>query len=769
MRVFVTDGDNRATLAVTRSLGAAGHDVVVGEKRTPALAQTSRYCSERVCYPDPVRQSDSFIAFLIDFVREQQIEVLLPVSDIATFLVTEHRDQFDPGCAIPFASAANVAAAADKVGLHETARRLGVPVPHGVTVHDPHTVPAVPFEFPVVIKPWKSRVRTAHGWRSSAVSYARDRGELVHDIASRAAHEFPLMIQERIVGPGQGVFACFHHGTPIAVFAHRRVLERPPWGGVSVISESVPVDPTAETFALRLLSDLSWHGVAMVEFKQDLRDGQPKLMEINGRFWGSLQLAIDSGVDFPSLLVEQTRRVEPRPQPPYQVGTRTRWLWGTVDSLMLTLLRFGREPHRVPGGRRRVVGEFLKFWGPHLHYDNPKWGDLGPFLHETRARLMPTPADDSPAGPLSAGASVTAAPTASAGVRTTVATTLDGTGLDATAWNALAATSATNSIFQTHQWSTSWWSSFGDQFTPRFVSATDDTGVVGVAPLILDSSTRQRVLRFLGDGRADYCDFLTKDADIGVLLRLFAAVTELPDWDVILLNNLPGQSPTVDALTTWCARAGLPTLVNRHVLCPTLLIDGHQDEARAVLNKPSLRRPLHYFQRSGRLDVRDLRRSAAIEPLLDAFFAQHVTRRLAKHSRSLFDEPRNRTFYRALTRNLDGTDWLLFSVATVDERPIAIHFGFDYNGVVTWYKPAFDVTAAHHSPGLLMVRHLLQYACEGRRRELDFTVGDEPFKQRFTNALRHNVRLMVFKDQRQRMAELWRRRLRSIGRVRWKP
>jgi predicted ATP-grasp superfamily ATP-dependent carboligase len=42
----------------------------------------------------------------------------------------------------------------------------------------------------------------------------------------------------------------------------------------------------------------------MVEFKKDQRDGRFKLMEINPRFWGSLNLAIQSGVDFPYLFYD---------------------------------------------------------------------------------------------------------------------------------------------------------------------------------------------------------------------------------------------------------------------------------------------------------------------------------------------------------------------------------------------------------------------------------------------------------------------------------
>ena len=71
MRVLVTDGDNRAALAVTRSLGRLGHEVIVGEKRTPALAQTSRYCGARLVYPDPIASPDEFVQWLSATVRDR--------------------------------------------------------------------------------------------------------------------------------------------------------------------------------------------------------------------------------------------------------------------------------------------------------------------------------------------------------------------------------------------------------------------------------------------------------------------------------------------------------------------------------------------------------------------------------------------------------------------------------------------------------------------------------------------------------------------------
>src|SRR5207245_8993362 len=114
---------------------------------------------------------------------------------------------------------------------------------------------------------------------------------------------FPVLLQRWVEGIGEGFFALRWGGRTVAMFAHRRLREKPPVGGVSVYRESIPLDDALVGPGLRLLDALDWQGVAMVECKRDLISGRHVIMEVNGRFWGSLQLAIDAGVDFPSLLV----------------------------------------------------------------------------------------------------------------------------------------------------------------------------------------------------------------------------------------------------------------------------------------------------------------------------------------------------------------------------------------------------------------------------------------------------------------------------------
>jgi hypothetical protein len=81
--------------------------------------------------------------------------------------------------------------------------------------------------------------------------------------------------------------------------------------------------------------------VAMIEFKEEAPGGAPQVLEINGRFWGSLQLAIDAGVDFPWLLARLARGEEAFAPPAYREGLRLRWEWGEVDHCLARLRRLG--------------------------------------------------------------------------------------------------------------------------------------------------------------------------------------------------------------------------------------------------------------------------------------------------------------------------------------------------------------------------------------------------------------------------------------------
>jgi predicted ATP-grasp superfamily ATP-dependent carboligase len=309
------------------------------------------------------------------------------MTEMSSYLLIRYREQC-PDLSIPCAPFEAFDLLSDKLRLMDLAREVGVPIPRTWVVKGPEELLSVGsrLEFPMVIKPYRSRIPCNGRWIAASVHYARSFKELEERVAHiHYLNSYPFLIQQYIEGEGRGVFTLYNQGESITFFAHRRLREKPPSGGVSVLSESVGLDPQLVQYVRRILDPLKWHGVAMVEFKV-ARDGTPYLMEVNPRFWGSLQLAIDAGVDFPYLLYQLAIGEKPDSIRDYKVGIKTRWLLGDLDHLYLTFKNhFG--PSGVVFRKGQTLFEFLKFFQRNTRYEVNRWDDLKPFLFELRQYL----------------------------------------------------------------------------------------------------------------------------------------------------------------------------------------------------------------------------------------------------------------------------------------------------------------------------------------------------------------------------------------------
>ena len=384
--VVVPDGEQRAALAVVRSLGRAGWRVVVASSRPRSLAGASHWAAEQARTPSPLLEPARAAEAWVALARRTGATLLLPVTD-AGVMAGCAAVEIEPALRIPPGTREAYLRASDKAAVAEAGERVGLPVPDQVTVRTPAERPdlsAIPW--PVVVKPTRSVVTDPAGRRVKlGVAYARDADELGRRLAAIPAEGFPVLVQRRVEGTGVGVFLLPGPGGPM-VFAHRRLRERPPTGGVSTLRESIPADPDLVARATALLADLGWTGLAMVECKVD-REGRPWLMEVNARFWGSLQLAVDAGADFPARLARQLEGADPGPAPAYRAGVRSRWWWGDVDHLLARFRRREDEAWLPPGtpGRWRTLWEVIRPLEHGRKEEILRLDDPAPFLVETLA------------------------------------------------------------------------------------------------------------------------------------------------------------------------------------------------------------------------------------------------------------------------------------------------------------------------------------------------------------------------------------------------
>lgn len=386
-KTLVLDANQRSALATTRSLGRRGIHVIAGDEARYTLAGVSHYCAERLVYPSPYATPQLFAEVLGVEIRRRGVQILLPMSEVTTSIVLASRSRLGE-VRIPYANDNAFNVLSDKIKLLDIAAQLGVPAPRSRVVHDPTEAPALAAElgYPVVIKPGRSRILAGQHWLATSVRYAGSRENLERIVAADPVlQRHPFLLQEFISGIGQGVFTLYHAGQPVVFFAHRRIREKPPSGGVSVLSESCSPEPMLVEYSKCLLNYVAWDGVAMVEYKVD-RDGKPFLMEVNARFWGSLQLSIDAGIDFPFLAYLAATGATPLHSGSYRTGIRSRWLLGDLDHLYLRI-KHSRNQAGPQGRLWRAVLGFLNFWSRDTQFEVNRWDDPMPFLYELAAYL----------------------------------------------------------------------------------------------------------------------------------------------------------------------------------------------------------------------------------------------------------------------------------------------------------------------------------------------------------------------------------------------
>jgi len=338
----------------------------------------------QVAVPDALREPAAFVSALERLVEGWGIDVVIPISEPSLLAILPERDRF-PGARIPFAPYERFLAICDKAAVAAAAEEVGIRVPAQVVLTSPEEGRELEarVRFPLVLKPRRSVIGDGAGRAKASVVHVADREQLESALRRLPPTAYPLLVQERIVGPGIGIFVLLEGGELRAAFAHRRIREKPPSGGVSVYRESAPLSPDLLERSLALLRRFDWEGVAMVEYKLDEATQTPYIMEINGRFWGSLQLAIDAGVDFPCLLLADPAETPPVTE--YTVGVRSRWEWGDVDHLLARLRRSAEELALPPGspGRLRAILDFLAAFGPGNRNEILRASDPGPFVRES--------------------------------------------------------------------------------------------------------------------------------------------------------------------------------------------------------------------------------------------------------------------------------------------------------------------------------------------------------------------------------------------------
>jgi predicted ATP-grasp superfamily ATP-dependent carboligase len=271
--------------------------------------------------PDYEDSPSDFVNALSAFIREQGVDMLIPTTDGALSAISRHYDSLAALSHVACPPARIIDRVLNKESTLAIAAKCGIPVPREFTVDALTNVAEL--TFPVVAKPRKKS--SAETFKVRYFQSERGLGDALSSGVLDGA-----ILQEYCHGQGVGVEVLFHQGEFIASFQHRRLKEVPRDGGAAAVAVAEPVDPELKNMALKLLRGLEWEGVAMVEFRHDPRTGAATLMEVNGRYWGTVALAIQAGIDFPVYEWQLAHGETPTVPSGYAPGLRWHWNAGLL-------------------------------------------------------------------------------------------------------------------------------------------------------------------------------------------------------------------------------------------------------------------------------------------------------------------------------------------------------------------------------------------------------------------------------------------------------
>jgi D-aspartate ligase len=320
----VVIGGDYQGLGIVRSLGRKNIPVCVIDDEI-SIARYSKYTTHSVGVSS-LRDERKTIDLILDTGRRLGLQgwVIYPTRDETVAALARYRSELINDFRVPTPDWDTTQWVWDKRNTYRLANELGIPTPRTWYPRKVEDLDVIGAEPPFVVKPAIKEhfiyATKAKAWRANNRAELRSRFEQ----AAAQVEDGEVMVQELIPGDGRQQFAyCafYKGGRSIGSMTVRRTRQHPPeFGRASTFVETVDL-PVLEALSDRFLQRIGYYGLVELEFKLDTRDGQYKLLDVNGRTWGYHTLGFGAGVDFPSMLFADQlgEPVEPRRA---QVGAR---------------------------------------------------------------------------------------------------------------------------------------------------------------------------------------------------------------------------------------------------------------------------------------------------------------------------------------------------------------------------------------------------------------------------------------------------------------
>ncbi|MCD6483695.1 MAG: HAD-IA family hydrolase [Candidatus Odinarchaeota archaeon] len=288
-KILIVTADFKKAYPIIKSVAKSGYKPIIVFHRIWSWPIFSRYASKRYRIANPYKNEKKYAFQVLKVAEKENVDMIIPVGYIDNVVLAKYRNIFR-NFTIPISSYDAILKVSNKAELGKVLSKIGIKYPNTTTLSQENK-DIEKLNFPLVVKGI---------WDASTPEYVFNE----HFFSTlKLGKEQKLILQEFIPGYGNGYFALAKNGEVFLEFCHKRVIEMHPSGGPSIVACAY-YDSNLLEIGRKIVKELKWSGVIMAEFKRDYETGEYYLIEINPKFWGSLELATTYGADFVKCLIK---------------------------------------------------------------------------------------------------------------------------------------------------------------------------------------------------------------------------------------------------------------------------------------------------------------------------------------------------------------------------------------------------------------------------------------------------------------------------------
>jgi predicted ATP-grasp superfamily ATP-dependent carboligase len=330
--VLIPDYLGKQVTAGARALTRSGSNCHIATWSAPFLGRlgTTRAIREILPLVSSSSHPEDYVDQVMTLQEEYHYDAVIPFGLTSYYALSRNRERGKSvlPCLIPDEDKFDTAN--DKSRITDFCKGIGIPSPGRVESYDLNDLGAIArhFRYPIVLKA-KSGSGVVNGLRyvTKPDQFMRAYEEITKQKTSNGAFNYAQpIIQEFIPGFVHDACSLTDRGRVINILTQMRQLMYPIHGGVGAVNVTTD-DQGVRSMARKLLEELEWTGPAQIEFKFDERDHQYKIIEFNPKFWGTLQLSIVAGMDFPSMLRDHLMGQAVKTDQSYAVGVRCKFIF----------------------------------------------------------------------------------------------------------------------------------------------------------------------------------------------------------------------------------------------------------------------------------------------------------------------------------------------------------------------------------------------------------------------------------------------------------